>query len=166
MLEWNDGQVETLKSMWREGGSASEIARALGNGATRNTVIGKVHRLKLDARSNTVVRAEKATAPIVRRTSPSAPPPRPARPHGNKGQPKAAAIQHRVAMAEAKPPVAMPVPKGLPEPSERLRLSDVAGRCKWCEGDPLTPDHSFCGQPVKGGTSWCPSHYSRVYLSR
>lgn len=167
MLEWNDGQVETLKTMWQGGSSASEITRALGVNATRNAVIGKVHRLKLDRRVTVSARAAKPTAPVVRREHPAAPPPRPARPHGNKGQPKAAAIQHRLTMAEANPPVPMPVPKGLPDIADRLRLSDIgAHQCKWCEGDPLTTDHSFCGTPVKGGGSWCSDHHARVFLQR
>lgn len=47
------------------------------------------------------------------------------------------------------------------------RLVDInPGECKWCDGDPLTADHAFCGKPVKPGTSWCAEHYARVYTSR
>ena len=40
-MNWSDDRVEQLKSLWTEGLSASQIARALG-GVTRNAVIGKV----------------------------------------------------------------------------------------------------------------------------
>lgn len=50
------GNLDTLKSMWTEGASAAEIARALGQGISREAVIGKVHRLKLAKRDN-VIRA-------------------------------------------------------------------------------------------------------------
>ena len=43
-MSWTDERVETLKKMWGEGQSASQIAKELG-GVTRNAVIGKVHRL-------------------------------------------------------------------------------------------------------------------------
>ena len=48
-MSWNDERVETLKKMWSEGQSASQIAKELG-GVTRNAVIGKVHRLGLSNR--------------------------------------------------------------------------------------------------------------------
>jgi GcrA cell cycle regulator len=50
-MSWTDERVETLKRMWTEGQSASQIAKELG-GVTRNAVIGKVHRLGLSNRTN------------------------------------------------------------------------------------------------------------------
>jgi len=55
-MSWTDERVETLKKMWGEGQSASQIAKELG-GVTRNAVIGKVHRLGL---SNRVVAGKEA----------------------------------------------------------------------------------------------------------
>ena len=49
-MSWTDERVETLKKMWGEGQSASQIAKELG-GVTRNAVIGKVHRLGLSNRA-------------------------------------------------------------------------------------------------------------------
>lgn len=49
-MSWTDERVETLKRMWAEGLSASQIAKDLG-GVTRNAVIGKVHRLGLSNRT-------------------------------------------------------------------------------------------------------------------
>ncbi|WP_318184749.1 GcrA family cell cycle regulator, partial [Paracoccus yeei] len=49
-MSWTDERVETLKRMWAEGQSASQIAKELG-GVTRNAVIGKVHRLGLSTRA-------------------------------------------------------------------------------------------------------------------
>jgi GcrA cell cycle regulator len=48
-MSWTDERVETLKKMWSDGQSASQIAKELG-GVTRNAVIGKVHRLGLSNR--------------------------------------------------------------------------------------------------------------------
>ncbi|MDO8902062.1 MAG: GcrA family cell cycle regulator, partial [Phenylobacterium sp.] len=40
-MGWTDERVETLKKLWQDGLSASQIAKQLG-GVTRNAVIGKV----------------------------------------------------------------------------------------------------------------------------
>ena len=45
-LAWTEERIELLKVRWREGFSASEIAKELG-GSSRNAVISKVHRLNL-----------------------------------------------------------------------------------------------------------------------
>ncbi|MBU0779356.1 GcrA family cell cycle regulator [Loktanella salsilacus] len=61
-MSWTDERVETLKRMWGEGQSASQIAKELG-GVTRNAVIGKVHRLGLSNRAG-AASAEPATAVV------------------------------------------------------------------------------------------------------
>ena len=72
-MSWTDERVETLKKMWAEGQSASQIAKELG-GVTRNAVIGKVHRLGLSNRvgpgSTEPEEEELVVAPV-------APPPEP-----------------------------------------------------------------------------------------
>ena len=57
-MAWTPERVETLKRMWSEGQSASQIAGELGE-VTRNAVIGKIHRLGLSNRG-TVSTKEKA----------------------------------------------------------------------------------------------------------
>ena len=48
---WTEDRVGALKKLWLEGQSASQIAKQLGGGVTRNAVIGKVHRLGLSGRA-------------------------------------------------------------------------------------------------------------------
>jgi hypothetical protein len=48
-IGWDDERVDLLKTMWANGRSASEIGSALG--ASRNSVIGKIHRLGLTTRT-------------------------------------------------------------------------------------------------------------------
>ena len=48
---WTEDRVGALTKLWLEGQSASQIAKALGGGVTRNAVIGKVHRLGLSGRA-------------------------------------------------------------------------------------------------------------------
>ena len=75
-MSWTDERVETLKKMWAEGQSASQIAKELG-AVTRNAVIGKVHRLGLSNRVGPGGRddAEEAELPVT--PAPVAEPPRP-----------------------------------------------------------------------------------------
>ena len=79
-MSWTDERVETLKKMWAEGQSASQIAKELG-GVTRNAVIGKVHRLGLSNRAGAgpVAGGPASAAPVA---APAAAPasPRPAAP--------------------------------------------------------------------------------------
>ena len=53
MTPWTDAKVQTMKSLWAEGLSASQIAGRLG-GVSRNAVIGKVHRMGLPGRATTI----------------------------------------------------------------------------------------------------------------
>src|SRR5581483_179179 len=66
-MSWTDERVEQLKSLWTEGLSASQIARALG-GVTRNAVIGKVHRLGLAGRA-TPTRSDRPRVPSAPKAS-------------------------------------------------------------------------------------------------
>ncbi len=66
MMTWTDERIETLKRMWEAGQTASQIAEELG-GVSRNAVIGKAHRLELQARPSP-----------VRPNEPAPPPPAPA----------------------------------------------------------------------------------------
>ena len=49
-MSWTEEKVEKLKELWSKGHTASQIAEALGD-TTRNAVIGKAHRLNLEARA-------------------------------------------------------------------------------------------------------------------
>ena len=51
-MAWTFERVELLTTLWKSGNSASQIAHELGEGVSRNAVIGKIHRLGLSERSN------------------------------------------------------------------------------------------------------------------
>lgn len=61
LATWTDERVKTLKVLWQDGLSASQIATQLG-GITRNAVIGKIHRM----RGSTPLRAGTRAAPTIR----------------------------------------------------------------------------------------------------
>ena len=53
---WNRERDDQLQRLWEAGKSGEQIARALGEGFTKNSVIGRVHRLQLERRPNPVER--------------------------------------------------------------------------------------------------------------
>jgi len=59
-MAWTDERIEQLRKLWEAGNTASQIAEELG-GVSRNAVIGKAHRLGLQARPSPV-RANDAPA--------------------------------------------------------------------------------------------------------
>lgn len=128
-MSWTDERVETLKKMWAEGQSASQIAKELG-GVTRNAVIGKVHRLGLSNRATGTsgkdeVETPAAAAPRVEAA------PKPAEP-ARAAEPKPAAPAPRPS-APINPTVAQVVNNVTPLP---LRKSIVPA------GQPLPPQPS------------------------
>ncbi|NCU19608.1 GcrA cell cycle regulator [Candidatus Falkowbacteria bacterium] len=126
-MSWTDERVETLKKMWAEGQSASQIAKELG-GVTRNAVIGKVHRLGL---SNRVGAADPAPASASPTHEPEAAPvdEAPARAAAPAVEPAAPRVEPRPAPAAAPrvEPAAVPavtplrkaiIPAGQPLPPQ------------------------------------------------
>jgi len=64
-MSWTEERVSLLKQLWGEGKSAAQIASALGEGVTRNAVIGKAHRLKLSSRLSPIQQnAKKPSKPV------------------------------------------------------------------------------------------------------
>ncbi len=100
-MSWTDERIDRLKTMWSEGATASQIADELG-GVSRNAVIGKAHRLGLDARPSPVKPGEekekKAAAP--------APAPKPA----PRAEAPAPAPAEPAAASPATPPAGRPAP--------------------------------------------------------
>lgn len=130
-MSWTDERVETLKRMWAEGQSASQIAKELG-GVTRNAVIGKVHRLGLSNRNEDEAPAAPAAA-----AAPAAPAPEP------KAEPKPVAAAP--AAPEPKPapePVKAAEPVEAPEPAPQPQTVSFNRRPIVPAGQPLPPQPS------------------------
>jgi GcrA cell cycle regulator len=170
---WTDERVETLKKLWMEGLSASQIAGELGEGVTRNAVIGKVHRLKLSARAkptNTAPRARPAARPAPRRVaSPSAgmssmntaAKVRPSMPRPQSIGATALAHDPQI---EAELYVAPAVAELFIPEDKRLNLLQLNEHtCKWPIGDPLSKDFYFCGQHSLETGPYCDFHSRRAY---
>ena len=68
-MSWTSEKVEKLKDLWSKGHTASQIAELLGD-TTRNAVIGKAHRLNLEARApskNTTIQ-NRSTNKFIKKT--------------------------------------------------------------------------------------------------
>lgn len=53
-MAWTDERIAKLRKLWDDGLTASQIAKELAEGVTRNAVIGKAHRLGLKSRPSPV----------------------------------------------------------------------------------------------------------------
>jgi len=136
---WTDERVETLARLWKDGLSASQIARSLG-GVTRNAVIGKVHRLGLSGRA-----------------APSAPGARRAKPKR----------ERRLRIMRVVPPVRAQMPAAgalAPVPVEGLAsiLTVRRGQCRWPIGEPGQEGFCVCGRRATRG-AYCAPHGALAY---
>ncbi|PPQ40821.1 GcrA family cell cycle regulator, partial [Rhodopila globiformis] len=62
-MVWNEETIRHLRVLWAEGHSTAEIGRRLG--VSKNAIVGKAHRLDLDARPSPIKRD--AAKPVVER---------------------------------------------------------------------------------------------------
>ena len=149
---WTEDRVGALKKLWLEGQSASQIAKQLGGGVTRNAVIGKVHRLGLSGRAAPSQPARTATAFRTTRPRPSQPAP---------AQPSA---PRRIEAVQPKPVQApAPVPAPIPDlPGTATVMTLGAHMCKWPIGDPSSREFSFCGRRASEGV-YCVEHARVAY---
>jgi len=51
-MVWTDDKVKNLKKLWAKGATTAEIAKKLG--LSKNSIIGKVHRLNLENRPSPI----------------------------------------------------------------------------------------------------------------
>ena len=87
-MSWTEERIDRLKAMWTEGATASQIADELG-GVSRNAVIGKAHRLGLEARPSPVKPGEEKETPKKAAKPAAAKPSRSARAESSAAAPHA-----------------------------------------------------------------------------
>lgn len=149
---WTEERVDLLKGLWKDGLSASQIARTLGN-TTRNAVLGKALRLKLAPRavSERQISERKSRSKISAENTPR--------------------IRNRfltlnLATGEltdirdmANEPVALTLDDGRHIGSLEIKSK----QCRWPHGDPKQPGFHFCAHPIQDGSPYCPHHVSRAF---
>ena len=153
-MAWTDERIAQLKAGWEGGMTASQIAEQLGEGVTRNAVIGKAHRLGLESRPSPVKageEAETAAAGSCRRgrgagagTGGSARP-------RSRASPRARPPKSRCAAARR----------------AKTSLLDLNEKiCKWPIGHPGDADFHFCGKPSQAGFPYCTEHCLVAYQAQ
>jgi GcrA cell cycle regulator len=132
-MSWTDEKVEKLKELWTKGHTASQIAAALGD-TTRNAVIGKAHRLDLEARApskHSGASVSRENKQIRRGPAPTS---------------RKAKFQSILLDKNFEPEN----PKSLEE------LTDTT--CKWPIGHPNEEKFYFCGRKPEGEFPYCKLH--------
>jgi GcrA cell cycle regulator len=134
-MSWTPERNEKLKDLWAKGHTASQIASLLGN-TTRNAVIGKAHRLNLQARvvsSKTQVKTQtkNSNKVAVAKTQKL----------GRKSRFKALLLDKNFEKEN---------PKQLEE------LTDET--CRWPIGHPYEKDFYFCGRKSLEKFPYCKLH--------
>jgi len=142
-MSWTDERVAELTRLWETGYSASAIGRLLG--VSKNAVVGKAHRLRLQSRPSPIRRDQRVPA---RRRVPMPVKPAPTR--------SAAPIDPQGEMRQEPPPA----------PRLAARRDGKGPGCLWPLGDPGEADFHFCGQPAVEGKPYCPDHCARAYITR
>jgi len=105
-MSWTEERIERLKAMWTKGATASEIADELG-GVSRNAVIGKAHRLGLEARPSPVKPGEEgdhSPQPSATKVTAAPKPAEPAAPKAERSAPPQIESSHRPVAAPPQRP--------------------------------------------------------------
>lgn len=147
---WNDEAVEELKRMWDRGMTTGQIAKALN--VTKNSIIGKVHRLCLTARPSPIKKVSETSEKKSTHTEKS---------------PKSAKLiiketEFSNTETQIKESVSQPV---CPAEETNIPLVKLDNHtCRWPLGDPRDDDFCFCGKRVKTGQTYCEEHAAVAYV--
>lgn len=167
---WTNAQIETLRLMWKEGASVTEIAAAIGRQGEKNAVIGKAHRLKLGRHKtapgfiSAYKRKSKAKA-----VSPPSPPGRLIMsPQFNQSTlPRQASVE----AASASKPAGLRDLRPDASAHSVLFLNSRPGQCKWPLNDvkPIEK-HLWCGATTVDkedpNCAYCSRHAAMAYSKR
>ena len=133
-MSWNEEKVNKLKELWGKGNTASQIAEIIG-GISRNAVIGKAHRLNLEARApskQSNLPKSRENKQIIKR-SPA--------PMSRKARFQSILLDKNFEAEN---------PKSLEELNEET--------CKWPIGHPNEEKFYFCGRKPEGDFPYCKLH--------
>jgi GcrA cell cycle regulator len=139
-MEWTKEATDKLRVLWAENLSTAEIARRLK--LSKNSVVGKAHRLNLPARPNPIRRTFDASGQVVRKS------PAPLRGH-----------QKQAASA-----VLGKIPRNISEPVVKQRWQKKP--CCWPIGEPGKAGFHFCDVIAELGKPYCPDHAAIAYVRR
>lgn len=149
-MAWTEEMVEGLKSMWKQGLTTNEIAKNLG--VSKNSIVGKVHRLNLTARPSPIKKKDE-TAEVSKATAAPAPAAPAAKP----------TKKITINPVEIKTPIAAGETKNTQEGC--ISLMELSNHtCRWPLGDPREDTFCFCGKKVRTGQTYCEEHAAIAYV--
>ena len=147
---WTDEAVEELKKMWDKGMTTRQIAKVLN--VTKNSIIGKVHRLCLTARPSPIKKGSNSTE---KKTVTSK---KTEKETKAKSTSKCKTKEKPIVIEEAKPQAAPIEETNIP----LVKLDNHT--CRWPMGDPKDEDFCFCGKRIKTGQTYCEEHAMVAYV--
>ena len=163
-MSWTEERVALLKELWGEGKTAAEIANYLGQGVTRNAVIGKAHRLKLSGRVSPV--QQKASANTNTKTAAPDQSDSAAEGAEHSRSTTTAPAQNKDATQEAETPKNRKNGRNIPGAVKGVKMQALRERmCRWPIGDPQEDDFHFCGGRTASGATYCKMHAEIAYQS-
>ena len=138
-MSWTEERVAKLKELWGKGKTASQIAEIIG-GISRNSVIGKAHRLNLSAKIKT------RTAASNQNFETSINENRDKSKRARKSKFKSLIIEKDF------------------EPENPKQLEELdENSCKWPIGHPNEKSFYFCGRSSLKDFSYCKLHILYAY---
>jgi GcrA cell cycle regulator len=171
-MVWDDETIRHLRDLWTQGHSTAEIGRRLG--VSKNAIVGKAHRLDLDARPSPIRR--EAAKPVVERPAsyprmagPTLPPLASASVHSVPPPPSNVQALRAPPVIGPRPPVAAvpvmaPVAPRAVMPSAPMQARRSAPSCCWPIGEPGTKTFRFCDDTSVAGKPYCDEHAKLAYV--
>lgn len=161
-MAWTDQMVEDLRTMWKQGLTTAEIGKRLG--VSKNSIVGKVHRLGLSGRPSPI--KKKGETAAVKPTEDIKPAKVSTPVEEKKQEPKSEAKSvEKPKMPEKKEPKRECQKSELERNPRALSLMDLDNHsCRWPIGDPKDEGFHFCGKKVKIGQTYCEEHSAIAYV--
>lgn len=167
-MVWNEETIRQLRDLWAEGHSTAEIGRRLG--VSKNAIVGKAHRLDLEARPSPIrrdgVKSDSDRPSYTRAAGPTLPPLASMR-SAEPPVANVAPLRRPVVASPVKAPQPAPAPLML-QPAPRPVLSASTRRpapsCCWPIGEPGTKSFRFCDDASLPGKPYCEQHARVAYV--
>lgn len=149
-MAWTDEMVESLKQMWKKGLTTNEIAKNLG--VSKNSIVGKVHRLNLTARPSPIKKKEDMPAPCEVKAEETV-------------ETKQEAVVEKEPLMTKTETVKPAVSEGKNKNNSYIKLTELDNHtCRWPIGDPKDDNFCFCGKKVRSGQTYCEEHSALAYV--
>ena len=156
-MAWTTDMIDNLKKLWKKGLTTNEIAKELG--VSKNSIVGKVHRLNLTSRPSPIKKKDDEFDTAVVSTSEEPEVEKKPAKSAKKAQKEPEIIQQvDIQTIEITAPVA-------PKNKRGIKLSELDSHtCRWPIGDPKDDGFCFCGAKVRTGQTYCDEHAAIAYV--